>query len=362
MSRLRLGAHVSTAGGLALAFPRGSAIGCDALQIFVKSPNQWRAKPIAEEESTAFRAARDGAGGWPVVAHAAYLINLAALDPELLAKSRAGLADELARGLAIGLDGVVVHPGAHVGRGIDAALTAVAESIDALLAGFPAGGPKLLLELTAGQGTVVGHTLEQLAAIRDRSHSAEKVAFCLDTCHAFASGYELSTGAAVEDFLAQVDRVIGFPLVACIHLNDSTGERGSKKDRHANFGKGRIGLEGIRRLLVEPRLAGVPGVLETPLGDDERGHADDLVTLRRLIEDGPAAALAAATVSVPAAAAPAPDAKAKPGKPKSAAKEVKPPAVRKAKAVKPAASAKRKAAKRGVSARTGSSKGRTRAR
>lgn len=283
MSRPLLGAHISTSGGLIHAFARGSEIGCEALQIFVKSPNQWRAKPLGAEEAGAFRTAHEVAGRPPIVAHAAYLINLAAPDPAILEKSRAGLADELRRGAAIGLDGVVVHPGAHLGRGIDAALTAIAESLDALAAGLEAGGPRILVELTAGQGTVVGHTLEQLATIRARAASKERIAFCLDTCHAFAAGYELGTSAGVEEFLAEVERHLGFGLVACVHVNDSEGERGSRKDRHANIGAGKIGLEGLKRLLGEPRLAGKPFVLETPLGDDELGHARDLKKLRELL-------------------------------------------------------------------------------
>ncbi len=283
MSRPALGAHVSTSGGLIRAFARGNEIGCEALQIFVKSPNQWRAKPLAADEAEAFRAAHAAAGKLPLVAHAAYLINLAAPDPAILEKSRAGLADELRRGAAIGLDGVVVHPGAHLGRGIDAALTAIAESLDALSEGLESNTPKILVELTAGQGTVVGHTLEQLAQIRARAACRERIAFCLDTCHAFAAGYELGTAAGVEEFLAEIERHLGFELVACLHVNDSQGERGSRKDRHANIGAGKIGLEGFRRLLGEPRLAAAPAILETPIGDDELGHARDLEKLRDLL-------------------------------------------------------------------------------
>jgi deoxyribonuclease-4 len=283
MSRPVLGAHVSTSGGLVHAFARGGEIGCESLQIFVKSPNQWRAKPLGAEEASGFRAAHEAAGRPPVVAHAAYLINLAAPDPAILEKSRAGLQDELRRGAAIGLDGVVVHPGAHLGRGIDTALTAIAASLDALVAELDDGGPKILVELTAGQGTVVGHTLEQLATIRERAAAKERIAFCLDTCHAFAAGYELGTKAGVEEFLAEIDRHLGFDLVACLHVNDSEGERGSRKDRHANIGAGKIGLEGFERLLGEPRFARTPAILETPLGDDERGHARDLEKLRDLL-------------------------------------------------------------------------------
>jgi deoxyribonuclease-4 len=279
-----LGAHVSVAGGLALAFERGREIGCEALQIFVKNASQWRAKPLAEPEIATFAAARVAAGEPPLVAHAAYLINLCAIDPAILEKSRAALADEALRAGALGVGGVVVHPGAHLGAGEDAGLTAIAGSLDEI-AGRVAGAPAapILIEATAGQGSVLGHRLEQLAAIRERAATGAALGFCLDTCHAFAAGYDLGSAAAVEDFLGEVDRILGLDSIASVHLNDSVGELGSRKDRHANIGEGRIGLDGFRRLLAEPRLARVPMILETPLGDDERGHARDLVTLRSLL-------------------------------------------------------------------------------
>lgn len=279
-----LGAHVSVAGGLALAFERGREIGCDALQIFVKNANQWRAKPLAEADIATFAAARIAAGEPPLVAHAAYLINLCAVDPAILEKSRAGLADEVLRAGALGVGAVVVHPGAHLGAGEDAGLTAIAASLDEIagrIAGAPAG--RILIEATAGQGSVLGHRLEQLAAIRERARSGAALGFCLDTCHAYAAGYDLGSAAAVEDYLGEVDRLLGLDSIGCVHLNDSVGELGSHKDRHANLGEGRIALEGFRRLLAEPRLAHVPMILETPLGDDERGHARDLETLRSLL-------------------------------------------------------------------------------
>ena len=281
MTASALGAHVSTAGGLAKAFERGRELAATALQIFVKNASQWRGKPLTTPEIELFRSARTAA--LPVVAHAAYLINLAAPDPQILARSREALADELGRCAALGVDALVVHPGAHLGQGIEAGLDAVAASLDAVFAEFPADGPALLLELTAGQGTVLGHTLEQLAAIRQRTERPARIGFCLDTCHAFAAGYEVGTAAAVEDFLAAAERALGLALVGCVHLNDSVGERGSHKDRHANIGEGRIGVEGFRRLLEEPRLAATPLILETPIGDDEQGHARDLARLRALL-------------------------------------------------------------------------------
>ncbi len=281
-----LGAHVSAAGGLARAIERGVALGCDALQVFVKNASQWRAKPVAGAEAEAFRAAHAASPIGPLVAHAAYLINLAAPDPEILAKSRAALADELERCARFGVPALVVHPGAHLGRGEEAGLAAVAESLDAVYAALGDCPTRTLLELTAGQGSVLGRRLADLEAIRARSGVRDRLGVCLDTCHAFAAGYPLDREPGYEEFLAEVEATVGLSAVECVHLNDSVGERGSRKDRHANLGEGRIGLGLFERLLADARLAGVPMILETPIGEDEQGHARDLAILRRLAPAG----------------------------------------------------------------------------
>jgi len=277
-----LGAHVSAAGGLVRAIERGVALGCDALQVFVKNASQWRAKPVAGEEAEAFRAAHAASPIGALVAHAAYLINLAAPDPEILAKSRAALGDELERCARFGVPALVVHPGAHLGRGEEAGLAAVAESLDAVYGGLGDCPTRTLLELTAGQGSVLGRRLGDLETIRARSGVRDRLGVCLDTCHAFAAGYALDQAAGYEDFLAEAAATVGLAAVECVHLNDSVGERGSRKDRHANLGEGRIGLGLFERLLADARLARVPMILETPIGEDEQGHARDLATLRRL--------------------------------------------------------------------------------
>lgn len=277
-----LGAHVSAAGGLVRAIERGVALGCDALQVFVKNASQWRAKPVAGEEAEAFRAAHAASPIGPLVAHSAYLINLAAPDPEILAKSRAALGDELERCARFGVPALVVHPGAHLGRGEEAGLAAVAESLDAVYGGLGDCPTRTLLELTAGQGSVLGRRLGDLEAIRARSGVRDRLGVCLDTCHAFAAGYALDQAAGYEEFLAEAEATVGLAAVECVHLNDSVGERGSRKDRHANLGEGRIGLGLFERLLADARLARVPMILETPIGEDEQGHARDLATLRRL--------------------------------------------------------------------------------
>ncbi len=277
-----LGAHVSVAGGLAEGLRRGVELGCEALQVFVKNASQWRGKPLAPEEAAAFRAAHAASPIGPLVAHAAYLINLAAPDPAILAKSRAGLADELQRCAAVGVPALVVHPGAHLGQGEAAGIDAIAASLDAVDAEVGDCPTRILLEITAGQGTVLGYRLEQLAAIRQRAASRARLGVCLDTCHAFAAGYALDSARGWEEFLVEIERTVGFALVGCVHLNDSVGTLGSRKDRHANLGEGALGLEAFRRVLAEPRFAAVPMILETPLGDDELGHARDLAILRSL--------------------------------------------------------------------------------
>jgi len=278
-----LGAHVSVAGGFVEGLRRGTDLVCDALQIFVKSPSQWQSKPLAPEDAQAFCAAHAASPIGPVVAHAAYLINLAAPDPQILAKSRAALADELRRCAALGVPALVAHPGAHLGTGAEEGLTAIARSLDAVDAAVGDCPTRVLLEITAGQGTVLGSRLEHLAAIRSRAASRDRLGVCLDTCHAYAAGYALDSAAGWEDFLAELEVQIGFDLVGCVHLNDSVGALGSHKDRHANLGEGLLGIEPFRRLLAEPRLRHAPMILETPFGDDELGHARDLAVLRGLL-------------------------------------------------------------------------------
>ncbi|HSM50421.1 MAG TPA: deoxyribonuclease IV [Thermoanaerobaculia bacterium] len=281
-----LGAHVSAAGGAAAAIARGVALGCTALQIFVKSPSQWRARPLAEADARAFREARAASPIGPVVAHAAYLINLAAAPGETLDRSRAALADELARGAALGLDALVLHPGAHLGAGVEAGLARVAASLDAVLAGVPEEAPRLLLEVTAGQGSVLGARLEELERIVALAACGERLGVCLDTCHLLAAGYPIDEEAGREALLAEVDRRLGLERLGAIHLNDSAGPRGARRDRHANIGEGRVGTDAFRSLLLDPRLRRVPMLLETPLGDDGQGHARDLATLRHLAGAG----------------------------------------------------------------------------
>jgi deoxyribonuclease-4 len=278
----RLGAHVSVAGGLPTAFPRADALGCTAIQIFVKNGSQWRGKELTGEEAESFRAAHAASGVGPLLAHASYLINLAATDPVILEKSREALADELARCARLGVSGLVVHPGAHLGAGCDAGMERVAESLDRVLNSQPGNPVRILLENTAGQGSCLGDRLEHLERIRSLVSRPERVGVCLDTCHAFAAGYAIHEPAGSDDFWAEACGRFGEALGA-LHLNDSLRPFGSRRDRHAHVGEGEIGVGAFARLLGDPRLAQVPMVIEIDPGDEMELHRKDLELLRGLL-------------------------------------------------------------------------------
>ncbi len=282
-ARPLLGAHVSVAGGLERAFARGDELGCEAIQIFVANPNQWRGRTFDDGEVERFRAARAASGVGPVAAHASYLINLAATDRRVLARSQKALAEELRRCARLGVDSLVLHPGSHLDSSEEAGIARAAAALDRVLAATP-DGPRLLLENTAGQGSALGWRLEQLAAIRGRLDHARRrrVGFCLDTCHAFAAGYPLHEEGGYEEFLAEAEERLGLARVRLVHLNDSARPFGSRRDRHASIGEGEIGTALFARLVHEPRLAGVGMVIETEAGPDRAGHRRDLETLRAL--------------------------------------------------------------------------------
>lgn len=276
-----LGAHVSVAGGAPRAVERAAELACDAFQIFVKSPNQWRNAPRPEAECKAFREAL-GRAGTPVIAHSGYLINLASSKADVLERSRAALADELERCRALGVAGLVLHPGAAMDGERDAALDAVARSLDDVLERVPGNEVRILLENTAGQGSTLGTSPRELAAIVARVERPERLAVCLDTCHAFAAGYDLRRPDGLERLIDELDAELGRERLAAWHLNDSKRGLGEHRDRHANIGEGELGLECFARLVHDARFADLPMIVETPLGDDKQGHARDLETLRGL--------------------------------------------------------------------------------
>lgn len=263
MTGPRLGAHVSIAGGTPRAIERGAATGCETLQIFTKNSNQWRGRPLGDAEVEAFRTRAAQSGVGPIVAHTSYLINLAAADPKLRRRSVAALADELQRGDRLGLLGVVLHPGAHTTASEADGIRWIADGIAEAQA-QQTGGTLLLLEQTAGQGTMLGHRFEQLRAMIDLLDDAARVAVCLDTCHLLAAGYDLVTEAGYERVFEEFDAVLGFDRLTVFHLNDSQKPLGSRVDRHAGIGRGCIGVEPFRRLVRDARFRHLPMVLETP--------------------------------------------------------------------------------------------------
>jgi deoxyribonuclease-4 len=286
------GAHVSVAGGLPLAVERAVAHGCDAFQVFAKNASQWRGRVIPAEEIAEFRARVSESGLGPVVSHASYLINLASSDVALRQQSMNAMADELDRAEALGLMGVVLHPGAHTRGSTEEGLGLVVDSLNELLGARRDGTAMVLLEDTAGQGTALGSTFEQLAAILMKVKDHARVGVCLDTCHLLASGYDIASSAGYAETFRQFDRLIGFDRLKLFHLNDSKKPLGSRIDRHEHIGKGRIGLAAFRRLVNDPRFKTLPMLLETP--KTERGSsrrvtldpldARNLGTLRGLLK------------------------------------------------------------------------------
>lgn len=288
----RLGAHLSIGGGLPRAVDRARASKCEALQIFTKSAGQWRARPLPPDEIALFRRRVEETGIHPVVAHNSYLINLAAAAPALRMQSYAALAEELDRAEALGLDGLVMHPGSFTSGTEEEGLRLIADGLRALLRERPAGRTRILLEHTAGQGTNLGHRFEHLRSIVDQLDGSPRVGVCLDTCHLLASGYDICTPEGYRATFEEFDRVVGVERIHVFHLNDSKKPCGSRVDRHEHIGKGCLGLEPFRMLLNDPRFAGHAMLLETPKletpeskrrSDADPWDARNLRTLRKLL-------------------------------------------------------------------------------
>lgn len=281
-SSQKFGAHLSVAGGLHLAFDEALEVGCDCLQIFVKNQRQWKANPLSDEQVRLYKAAQERSGVSPVIAHASYLINLASPEDANRTKSRDALTDELERCEALGVSGLVVHPGAHMGSGMESGIIAIAKSLDEVHHATSGFRCRVLLETTAGQGSTVGHQVEQLGGILDRTKSPDRLGVCVDTCHVFAAGYDIRKASEYERLLDELTRFVGIERIECIHTNDSKGDCGSHLDRHEHITKGKIGKQGFEILLNDARLAAVPRILETPKGTDGRGVNLDKVNLNRM--------------------------------------------------------------------------------
>jgi deoxyribonuclease IV len=286
----RFGAHVSVAGGLPRAVDRAVAHGCDAFQIFAKNASQWRGRVVPRAEIREFRAKVAAARLAPVVSHASYLINLATPSRALRRQSLEAMGDELDRAEALGLYGVVLHPGCYTAGSEAGGLALIAEGLLDLLRERRRGRTMVLIEQTAGQGTALGSTFEQIASILARADDHPRLGVCLDTCHLLAAGYDVCSPEGYESTFAQFGRLIGFDRLKLFHLNDSKRPLGSRVDRHEHIGEGCLGLEPFRRLVNDRRFRRLPMLLETPKEADRSPSrievdpldAKNLATLHRL--------------------------------------------------------------------------------
>lgn len=278
-----LGSHVSIAGGVSNAIDRALGIGCTAMQIFVKNNMQWFAKPLEDAERLAYINHPRRKELRSIFGHSGYMINLGAVNPEFHEKSLRALKEELVRADQLELPFLVLHPGAHMGRGEEEGLKAIVQSLDTVFDAIPDVKTKVALETTAGQGSWLGTTFEQLAWIMEHVRQPERLCICIDTAHLFAAGYDLTTEEKTAAVFADFDRLIGFRHLGAIHCNDSKSALGSRVDRHEHIGKGKIGIEGFRYLMREPRLAGVPKVLETPKGKEMKEDIENMNVLRGLM-------------------------------------------------------------------------------
>lgn len=285
---------MSVAGGLPRAVDRAIVHRCEAFQIFAKNANQWRGRTLPRQEIREFRAKVKASGLGPVVSHASYLINLATTSAPLRQQSLDAMGDELDRAEALGLLGVVLHPGCYTIGNEAEGLTLIAEGLLELLRARRRGRTLVLLEHTAGQGTALGATFEQLASIIAKMDDHRRVGVCLDTCHLLASGYDLCSPEGYASTFTQFGRLIGFDRLKVFHLNDSKMPLGSRVDRHAHIGQGHLGLEPFRRIVNDPRFRRLPMLLETPKTETRAARVIqidpldemNLSVLRGLLESG----------------------------------------------------------------------------
>ncbi len=278
------GAHMSIAGGLEKALERGKKINCRTIQIFTKSSNQWKAKEITDEDLRRFQSFYAQFHISPVVAHDSYLINLASPDPVLHRKSIESFFNEMERCEKLKIPYLVFHPGAHVGSGEKAGLKKIAQSINILLKRGKGFKVTLLLETTAGQGTNLGYKFEHLAKIIKMVRQKKSIGVCVDTCHIFAAGYDITTKKGYKKTFETFNKLVGLDKLKVFHINDSKKELGSRVDRHEHIGKGFLGLKPFEFLVNDRRFANIPKILETPKGPDLKEDVKNFKVLKKLIK------------------------------------------------------------------------------
>jgi len=278
---LILGAHVSTAGGVDRAPGIGAEFNIHAIAVFTKNQRQWKSKPLGQPEIDNWFKDIKEHNIKHTISHDSYLINLCAPDPEKLNKSLDSLTDEVERAETLNITNVVAHPGSHLKKGEDWGVEEIARSLSEIHKRLPGYKTKITLEITAGQGTNLGYTFEQIARMIELAEQNERLAVCFDTCHAFASGYDITIQEDYEKTFETFDRLIGLKMLEVFHINDSQKPLGSRVDRHEQIGDGLMGIEPFRFLMNDTRFDQIPAILETPKGD--KGYAEDLQRLRSLI-------------------------------------------------------------------------------
>ena len=275
-----IGAHISTKGGLHTVFERASLINASAIALFAKNSNQWKGKTMTEDDVALFTKLRTVK---PILTHASYLINLATTNPEFHRKSIEAMADELDRAERLGIHAVVLHPGAHIGSGVDKGVDQIARSLDQVHALLPKHKVVTLLETSAGQGSCLGCTFEEIGRIIDLVDDRKRVGICVDTCHIFAAGYDIRTRDGWERTVDEIEEHVGVDKVGAFHLNDSKKPLGSRVDRHENIGEGQIGVEAFRHVVSDARFRRIPKLLETPKTIEHESDRKNLATLRALL-------------------------------------------------------------------------------
>lgn len=278
------GAHESISGGIFNAVERGHRATCDTIQMFNKSNNQWRAKKLEKKEIDQFFDAIESTGVTVSVSHTSYLINIASPEPALNEKSYKSLKEEMERCELLKIPNLVMHPGSHVGSGEEAGMNTLADRINRMFDQLGENSVTLLLEATAGQGTNLGYSFEQLAYMIDKIENDDKVGVCLDTCHIFAAGYAIVEPKDYKATIEKFDDILGLKKLKIIHMNDSKKELGSKRDRHEHIGKGFIGLKGFTNFVNDKRLSKIPMIIETPKGEDLTEDIENLKILRGLVK------------------------------------------------------------------------------
>lgn len=281
-----VGSHISSAGSLHLAFQRGQSINCSVMQIFTKSGRTWVAPKLSEDEIENFKDAAKKSTIITVVAHAGYLINIGSTKSDSVKKSIKSLISELERCELLNIPYLVLHPGSHLGAGQDVGLEQISKNLEIVFDAVP-GKTIILLENMAGQGTNLGYKFEQLKQIIDtcKSKYHKRLGVCFDTCHAFAAGYDLSCESGYHETFKLFDKIIGLEYLKAIHINDSYGDMGSKKDRHAPLGKGKIPLDFFKLIMNDKNLWDIPKILETPSDNEMKLWASEIKLLISMVKD-----------------------------------------------------------------------------